>query len=198
MKSTLAFVSLTTLFLTADEPKKPSHDPKPRVQFTTDLGDFIVELEPERAPKTVANFLAYVDRKLYDRGAFHRTVTKENQPHNQIKIEVVQAAADPKREKQFLPAIPLERTSKSKLKHLAGTISMARDGPDTARDEFFICLSDQPELDIGGKRNPDGQGFAAFGQVVDGMETIKKIHESKSEDQTLKPKVMILKARKLN
>jgi len=94
MKSTLAIVSLTTLFLTADDSKKSSTTTatKPRVQFTTDLGDFIVELEPERAPKTVANFLAYVDRKLYDRGSFHRTVTKDNQPHNQIKIEVVQAA----------------------------------------------------------------------------------------------------------
>jgi peptidyl-prolyl cis-trans isomerase A (cyclophilin A) len=182
-----------------DDPKKSSApSTKPRVQFTTDLGDFIVELDADRAPKTAANFLAYVDRKLYDRGSFHRTVTKDNQPQSPVKIEVVEAAADPKREKQFLPSIPLERTSKTKLNHLAGTISMARDVPDSAKDEFFICLSDQPELDVGGKRNPDGQGFAAFGRVVDGMETIRKIHQSKAKDQTLTPKVMILKARRLN
>jgi peptidyl-prolyl cis-trans isomerase A (cyclophilin A) len=196
MKTTLGIICLIGAVLVADDPKTLA-PPKPRVQFTTDLGDFIVELETDRAPKTSGNFLAYVDKKLYDRGSFHRTVTKDDQPHNAVKIEVIQAGADPKREKQFLPEIPLERTPKTKLKHLSGTISMARDGPDSARDEFFICLSDQPELDFGGKRNPDGQGFAAFGRVVDGMETIRKIHQSKEKDQTLTPKVMILKARRI-
>jgi len=197
MKTALGFVCLVGAVLVVDDPDKAATS-SPRVQFTTDLGDFIVELDTDRAPKTAANFLAYVDRRLYDRGAFHRTVTKDNQPHSAVKIEVIQAAADPKREKQFLTEIPLERTSKTKIKHLAGTISMARDGPDTAKDEFFICLSDQPELDFGGKRNLDGQGFAAFGRVVDGMETIRKIHQSKAKEQTLTPKVMILKARRLN
>src|SRR4051794_2304617 len=135
MKTTLTFLAIAVAVVAADDSNKPQTEvPKPRVQFTTDLGDFIVELEPELAPKTVANFLTYVDKKLYERGSFHRAVTKDNQPHNAVKIEVIQAAADPKREKHFAPAIPLERTSKTKLKHLAGTISMARDGPDTARD----------------------------------------------------------------
>jgi peptidyl-prolyl cis-trans isomerase A (cyclophilin A) len=200
MKTTFGLLCVVAIFVVDDPQKKPAATSLSlsRVQFTTDLCDFIVELETDRAPKTSANFLAYVDRKLYDRGAFHRTVTKDNQPNTPVKIEVVQAAADLKREKQFPPAIPLERTSKTRLRHLAGTISMARDGPDTGRDEFFICLSDQPELDFGGKRNPDGQGFAAFGRVVDGMETIKKIHQSKAKEQSLTPKVMILKARRLN
>ena len=57
-----------------------------------------------------------------------------------------------------------------------GAVSMARDGPDTATADFFICVGDQPELDFGGKRNPDGQGFAVFGRVVAGMEVVRRIH----------------------
>ena len=68
---------------------------------------------------------------------------------------------------------------------------MARDGPDTAQDNFFICLGDQPELDFGGRRNPDGQGFAVFGRVVKGMEVVRKIHESPVEGQLLKSPVRI-------
>jgi peptidyl-prolyl cis-trans isomerase A (cyclophilin A) len=80
------------------------------------------------------------------------------------------------------------------LKHKDGTISMARDGPDTATSDFFICLGDQPELDFGGKRNPDGQGFAAFGRVVNGMDVVRKIQAAPAEGQALKPPVKVLKA----
>ena len=77
--------------------------------------------------------------------------------------------------------------------HKDGTISMARDGPDSAMSDFFICVGDQPELDFGGKRNPDGQGFAAFGRVVKGMDVVKKIQASKADGQTLTPPVKIIK-----
>jgi peptidyl-prolyl cis-trans isomerase A (cyclophilin A) len=77
------------------------------------------------------------------------------------------------------------------LAHKDGTISMARDGPDTATSDFFICIGDQPELDFGGKRNPDGQGFAAFGRVVKGMEVVKKIQACPADKQTLEPVVNI-------
>jgi hypothetical protein len=80
------------------------------------------------------------------------------------------------------------------LKHLDGTVSMARSGPDTATSSFFICLGDQPELDFGGRRNKDGQGFAAFGRVVSGMDKVKKIQQSPREGQRLSPPVMILAA----
>jgi peptidyl-prolyl cis-trans isomerase A (cyclophilin A) len=70
---------------------------------------------------------------------------------------------------------------------------MARDGPDTATSDFFLCIGDQPELDFGGKRNPDGQGFAAFGRVVKGMEVVRKIQAAPADGQTLKPPVTILK-----
>jgi peptidyl-prolyl cis-trans isomerase A (cyclophilin A) len=164
-----------------------------RVLIATDKGDIEVELDAARAPATVANFLRYVDGKFYDGGRFHRTVTRDNQPDNKVKIDVIQAGIDPAMMKDEFPPIKLERTRDTKLAHKDGTISMARDGPDTATSDFFICVGDQPELDFGGKRNPDGQGFAAFGKVIKGMDVVKKIQASAADGQTLKPPVKIVK-----
>jgi len=164
-----------------------------RVLLQTEKGDILVELDAARVPVTVANFLRYVDGKFYDGGRFHRTVTPHNQPDNQIKIEVIQAGVRPDKAKDEFPPIKLERTRDTKLAHKEGTISMARDGPDTATGDFFICVGDQPELDFGGKRNPDGQGFAAFGRVVKGMDVVRKIQASTAKGQALTPPVKILK-----
>ena len=162
------------------------------VIIRTELGDIEVELETGKAPATVANFLRYVDGKFYDSGRFHRTVKSDNQPDNKIKIEVVQAGINPAKKDEFAP-LKLERTRDTGLKHKAGTISMARDGPDTATSDCFVCLGDQPELDFGGKRNPDGQGFAAFGRVVRGMDVVRKIQAAPADGQALTPPVKILK-----
>ncbi len=158
----------------------------------TEKGDIEVELNAAQAPITVANFLKYLDGKFYDGGRFHRTVKPDNQPDNKIKIEVIQAGINPEKTKQEFPAIKLERTRDMKLSHKDGTISMARDGPDTATSDFFICIGDQPELDFGGKRNPDGQGFAAFGGVVKGMDVVRKIQTAPAEGQTLTPPIKIM------
>ncbi len=163
-----------------------------RVLLETDKGAIEIELFAAQAPATVANFLRYVDGKLYDGGRFHRTVTPGNQSDNKVKIEVIQAGIDPARKDPF-PPIKLERTRDTGLRHKDGTISMARDGPDTATSDFFICIGDQPELDFGGKRNPDGQGFAAFGRVVRGMDVVQKIQSAPAEGQALRPPVRILK-----
>ena len=69
---------------------------------------------------------------------------------------------------------------------------MARDGPDTATSDFFICIGDQPELDYGGHRNPDGQGFGAFGRVVQGMEVVRQIQTARAQGQRLTPPIAIL------
>src|SRR5262249_49391705 len=167
--------------------------PPVRVLIQTEKGDIEVELNAAHAPITVANFLKYVDGKFYDGGRFHRTVKPDNQPDNKIKIEVIQAGINPDKTKQESAAIKLERTRDTKLSHNDGTISMARDAPDTATSDFFICIGDQPELDFGGKRNPDGQGFAAFGRVVKGMDVVKKIQAAPAEGQTLTPPVKILR-----
>jgi peptidyl-prolyl cis-trans isomerase A (cyclophilin A) len=164
-----------------------------RVVIATDKGDIEVELDAARAPATVANFLKYVDGKFYEGGQFHRTVTPDNQPQNKVKIEVIQAGINPKKTKEEFPPIKLERTRDTKLSHKDGTISMARDGPDTATSDFFICIGDQPDLDFDGKRNPDGQGFAAFGKVVKGMEVVKAIQSAPAKGQDLTPPLKILK-----
>ncbi len=163
----------------------------PRVVIQTELGDIEVEVDSVRAPVTAANFLRYVDLGFYHVGRFHRTVREDNQPQQKVKIAVIQAGLDSLRVQEF-PPIALERTRLTGLSHRDGTISMARDGPDSATSDFFICIGDQPELDSGGKRNPDGQGFAAFGRVVLGMDVVTRIHTAPAEEQALTPAVKIL------
>jgi peptidyl-prolyl cis-trans isomerase A (cyclophilin A) len=162
----------------------------PRVVIQTDLGNIEVEIDTAHAPLTAANFLRYVDLGFYRFGRFHRTVRADNQPDSKVKIAVVQAGLDSLRVKDF-PPIKLERTNVTKLLHKDGTISMARDGPDTATSDFFICVGDQPALDYGGKRNPDGQGFAAFGRVMLGMDVVRKINAAPAKGQSLSPAVRI-------
>jgi len=167
------------------------------VVIVTRLGEIVVAIDATHAPITATNFLRYVDGKYYDGGVFHRTVTLGNQPDKAVKIEVIQAGIAESRKSEDGPPIILERTSKTGLQHRAGAISMARDGPDTATSDFFICVTDQPELNYGGKRNPDGQGFAAFGHVVKGMDVVRKIQQQPAEGQQLNPPVEILSVRRV-
>jgi len=168
-------------------------------RVTTTLGDFVIAVDPKVAPVTVANYLAYVDAKDLDGGAVYRVVTLANQPQSKVKIEVVQWGMNQPDEKPPpRPAIVHETTRDTGLRHLDGTVSMARNGPGTATSEFFICIGPQPELDFGGRRNPDGQGFAAFGQVVDGMATVRKLHaQGRPDDQYLKPPIAVTRVRRL-
>jgi peptidyl-prolyl cis-trans isomerase A (cyclophilin A) len=166
----------------------------PKVRIETELGKIVVELNTEAAPETARNFLRYVRGGFFDGGSFFRTVTPSNQPNSLVKIQVIQAEVASAREKESYPPIRLERTSETGLRHLNGSLSMARDGPDTAQSSFSICVGDQPELDFGGKRNPDGQGFAAFGRVVEGMEVVQRIHAAPASGQRLNPVVRIINA----
>jgi len=164
----------------------------PHVQVRTALGDIELEIDSVRAPGTAANFLAYVDAGFYSNARFHRSVRLDNQPNNAIKIEVIQAGADSAtRARHGRPAIPLERTSLTGLRHSDGAVSMARGGPDSATSDFFICIGDQPELDFGGRRNADGQGFAAFGRVVRGADVVRRVQRQPVEAQRLTPPVPI-------
>jgi len=162
------------------------------ITIVTEAGTIRAELYPDRAPLTTENFLRYVDRDHFDGGSFFRTVRDDNQPESQIMIDVIQAGPHPWFQFFDFDPINLERTTLTGLKHLEGTISMARDSPDSATSSFFICVEDEPELDFGGKRNPDGQGFAAFGKVVEGMEVVRKIHQSEAKGQAIKMPVRIL------
>ena len=169
--------------------------PHPHVLIDTEVGVIEIELDASRAPRTAANFLRYVDEQFFDGTSFYRTVTPGNQPDNLITIEVIQGGADGA--KGAHDPIALEPTSITGLKHVDGTVSMARNGPDTATSEFFICVGDQPELDFGGRRNPDGQGFAAFGRVVNGKQIAKLIHERAADRQRLAPPVTIRTMRRV-
>jgi peptidyl-prolyl cis-trans isomerase A (cyclophilin A) len=160
------------------------------VAIETALGRIVVALRPDRAPKTVANFLRYVEAGLYKGGVFHRTVTLDNQPQSPVKIEVIQGGPIPDKQDRF-PPVALERTSVTGLHHVDGAISMARFEPDSAVGDFFFCIGDQPELDFGGKRNPDGQGFAAFGLAIEGLNVIRRIQRSPADGQRLQPAILI-------
>lgn len=166
---------------------------QPLVRIDTALGPIEIRLDAQHAPATVANFLKYVEAGRYTGGQFHRTVTlhPDNQPNNAVKIEVIQGGVNPEFAGKDWPSLALERTSVTGLKHLDGTISMARAGPDTATSDFFLCVGDQPELDYGGKRNPDGQGFAAFGRVTKGLDLVRKIQAAPADGQKLTPPVRI-------
>ena len=168
------------------------------VLITTPLGDIEVEVFRERAPITSENFLRYVEDGLLDGTAFFRTVTMENQPSSDVKIEVVQGGTEPMDAAypSKYPPIRHETTETTGLSHVDGAVSMARWAPGTATSSCFICIGDQPELDYGGRRNPDGQGFAAFGRVRRGMDVVRDIHRQPHEGQRLEPPIKIMSCRR--
>ncbi|HQZ38151.1 MAG TPA: peptidylprolyl isomerase [Vicinamibacterales bacterium] len=170
------------------------------VVIETTAGTIEVALDPGRAPGTVANFLHYVDEGLYDGGRFHRAVRQDNQVRRDVTIEVIQGGRDPAQAKTRpgFGAIRLERTSVTGLRHVDGAISMARSTADSASSDFFICIGDQPSLDFGGARNEDGQGFAAFGRVVRGIDVVGAIQGSATNDreQLLAPVTIVRIARR--
>jgi peptidyl-prolyl cis-trans isomerase A (cyclophilin A) len=163
----------------------------PQVIIKTELGNITVELYPGKAPLTANNFLKYVNENRLKDATFYRTVTLDNQPDSKVLIEVIQGGLYEDNHPQALPPIEHETTEMTGILHKDGVISLARYGPGSATCEFFICLGDQPSLDYGGDRNGDGQGFAAFGKVVDGMDVVYKIHQSTANGQYLDPWIKI-------
>lgn len=164
---------------------------QPRVEFTTTLGKFVVQLDPARAPKTVANFLDYVKSGFYKGTIFHRVIPD-------FMVQGGGFTPDMKQKPSRAP-IPLE--SRNGLHNLRGTIAMARTAdPNSATSQFFINVVDNPSLDY---PRPDGYGYAVFGKVVSGMDVIDKIvavptkNEGPFQNVPVKP-VLIEDARLLN
>jgi len=162
-----------------------------KVKFETEFGSIIAELYFDKAPVTCANFIKYIENNKFEGANFYRVVRMNNQPNSEIKIEVIQGGLGFDVEESPYPAISHETTKETGVLHKDGVLSMARAEPGSATSEFFICISDQPELDFGGKRNSDGLGFAAFGKVVDGMDLVRKIQNLSDEGQMLKEIVKI-------
>ena len=135
----------------------------PRVKLATSAGDIVVELSPDKAPKTVANFLQYVNDKHYDGTVFHRVI-------DGFMVQGGGYTADMK-EKPTRAPVPLEAANG--LKNDSYTIAMARTGnPDSATSQFFINVKNNAMLDA---PNPDGHGYTVFGKVVSGKEVVDKI-----------------------
>lgn len=172
----------------------------PKVQVSTEIGDVTLEIYLHKAPISATNFLTYVDSGKYNNSScFYRTVRMDNQPNNSIKIEVIQGGfyEDSLIEKYQFPTIKHETTKETRILHKDGTISMARGPVGTASSEFFICIGEQPELDFGGKRNPDGQGFAAFGKVIKGMDVVREIQRQKDSGQYLLKPIRIISVKRV-
>ena len=193
MKHTCALLAvLALLAVTAVGAQHPAPRHLIPIRIVTQLGTIDAELDSARAPITVTNFLRYVDGHLYDGGSFFRAVTPANQPTDSVRIEVIQGGMPRDTSARKFAAIPLERTSVTGLHHGDGTLSMARGGPNSATDNFFITIGEQPSLDFGGHRNPDGQGFAAFGVITSGREVVRAIQEQAVNGQALMTPVTII------
>jgi peptidyl-prolyl cis-trans isomerase A (cyclophilin A) len=166
---------------------------EPRVCVDTVIGQLIVEVFTRRAPQTAANFLKYVDCRYLDSCSIYRIVTPDNQhPPPPVGASVVQWGLHLEQlASRPFPPVPHEPTSVTGLTHCNGALSLARFAPGTGSSEFFFCIGDQPQLDFGGLRNPDGAGFAAFGQLVSGEDILSEIYARAEEDHLLKRPIRI-------
>lgn len=171
-KVNLRPLSIFVLLLTTTVNAKSEH---PQVVLETPLGHIRVALYTDKAPLSAGDFMAYVEKAMFDNQLrFHRVVRPDND-HGKPVISVIQAGL--KDDAPRRPAIAHETTEQTGIRHLDGTLSIARAAPGTGGgSDFFICVGDQPALDFGAGRNSDGQGFAAFGRVMSGMDVVRKIN----------------------
>ena len=189
MRHKLFFIFIVQCFLSCSHPKYKD----PHVLIETNFGDIEVEVYPDKAPKSVAAFLSYVDSGFYKKSSFYRVLKEENQPSASFKSELIQGGIWQTNYKKgvSLPGIPHEPTNKTGILHKNGIISLARTTPGTASSEFFICVGDQPVYDYGGDANTDRQGFAAFGKVFKGMDIVRKIHQQPDNEESFYPPIEI-------
>jgi len=170
------------LALSAFAPPAIADEETVNIVMVTSQGEIGIDLYLDQAPVTAGNFLKLVDGEHLDGGSFYRVVTYEND-NGKPKIEVIQGGLGDERESPF-PPIGHETTQQTGILHADGVISMARGDVGTASSEFFVCVGDQPGLDHGELRNPDGQGFAAFGRVVSGMDVVRRINRLAADGPT--------------
>lgn len=182
------FILIATAVLLSSCGKGPH---LPKVIMQTVYGEILIEVDTAKAPVTAKNFLTHITNDTFGEALFYRTVRLDNQPDDSLKIEVIQGGLFVDEKVMQHKGIYHETTKATGIKHLDGTVSMARNEPGTASTEFFICVGDQPELNFGGRRNPDGKGFAAFGRVIEGMEVVREIQQLPDEEQYIEEPVRI-------
>jgi peptidyl-prolyl cis-trans isomerase A (cyclophilin A) len=195
MRLTVFWITLMSMALACGSSKNKN----PRIAIRTGAGDIEIELFPDQAPKSVAAFLSYIDAGLYKNSSFYRVLNDDNQSSDAPKSELIQGGIWRTNYKAAVShtGIPHEGTNQTHLQHKDGVISLARTAPGTAGTEFFICVGDQPGFDYGGDNNPDGQGYAAFGKVVRGMDIIRSIYGRPDNNQSFEPQITIFDIRRL-
>jgi peptidyl-prolyl cis-trans isomerase A (cyclophilin A) len=195
MKRMMRIAFTLIIFASCSHPKYK----EPHVVIETKFGDIEVELYAGKAPKSVTAFLSYVDSGFYKNSSFYRVLKEENQPSASFKSELIQGGIWHTNYKKgiSLPGIPHEPTNQTGILHTDGAISLARTTPGTASSEFFICIGDQPAYDHGGAANTDGQGFAAFGKVIKGMDIVRKIHRQPDFEESFDTPIEIFNIRRL-
>lgn len=165
------------------------------LHFETECGAFSIRLALENAPITAGYFKALAAQGAFDGTSFFRVVAEDNASlRSHTPIEVVQGGlreTDP----QPIPPIGHEPTTQTGLRHNKWAVSAARYGPGETYGSFFICMRHEPALDYGGARHPDGLGFAVFGEVVAGFETIKAVFERREPEEMLQDQIVIHKCR---
>lgn len=185
----ILFAIITLLFIGCSTKYK-----NPHVKIFTNKGDIEVELFPDKAPKTAAAFLSYVDSGYYNNGAFYRVVMEEG-PTNSTNTGLIQGGIWQTNDKQHpvIPGIEHESTKQTGLTHTSGTISLARTTLGSANTEFFICIGDQSQFDEGHDMPEDGKGFAAFGKVFEGMSVVREIQRQQHNKEAFTPPITIYK-----
>jgi peptidyl-prolyl cis-trans isomerase A (cyclophilin A) len=185
----IVFLTLLLMLGSCEQPNSKY----PVVTIHTEDGDIDVELYNDKAPQSAGTFLTNAKEGAYDNSTFYRVLNRDNQPSDASKAELIQGGlwrTNLAKAKSY-KGIPHEPTNKTGVLHKDGTISFARTDPGTATTEFFICIGDQPGFDFGGENNPDGQGYAAFGKVIKGMDVVRKIYQRNEYDQRFNPPVHI-------
>lgn len=160
----LALLALFTLVPTASA--KPGGAPLPRVRLETSAGPIVIQLETKRAPVTAGNFLKYVEEKRFDGTSFYRAARNRKAP----EFGLVQGGINHKVVRARAP-IAHEPTTRTGLRHVEATVSMARNAPGTAMGDFFITVGPAKYLDA----REGSAGYAAFGRVVEGMDVVRTI-----------------------
>jgi peptidyl-prolyl cis-trans isomerase A (cyclophilin A) len=165
----------------------------PHVIIRTEAGDIEIEVYPKQAPKTAGAFLSYIDSGFYKNGSFYRVLNDDNQVTGAGASRLIQGGIWKTNHAKAVgvPGVPHEPTSVTHILHTDGTVSLARSEPGSGTTEFFICVGDQPGFDFGGENNPDGQGYAAFGRVVKGMDVVRTIYARPENNQSFTPSVHI-------
>lgn len=188
------FFILTSLWLLSC---KPTQYKNPHIIIYTNYGEIEVELYPDKAPKTVAAFLSFIDAGYYTNSSFYRVIKEDDiapaDNHGLIQGGIWK---NENSSKPFINGIMHESTKLTGLSHTNGTISLARTTPGSATTEFFICIGNQTQFDYGNATNGDQEGFAAFGSVFKGMKYVREIQSQRSNGDQFYKNIVISKIKR--